>query len=78
MRKTLMERVRCWLSEAKLPRSFWGKALYIVAHVINLSPVVVLQADVPNRVWYGKDVSYNHLRVFGRHLCLCLKMRGPN
>ena len=24
-----------------------------------------LQSDVPNSVWYGKDVSYDHLRVFG-------------
>ena len=53
------------LSEAKLPGSSWGEALHTVAHVINLSPVVALQADVPNRVWYGKDVSYNHLCVFG-------------
>ena len=35
-----------------------------VAHVINLSPVVALESDVPNSVWYGKDVSYDHLRVF--------------
>jgi len=54
---TLMERVKCLLSEAKLPGSFWGEALYTVVHVINLSPVVVLQADVPDTVWYGKDVS---------------------
>ena len=24
-----------------------------------------MQADVPDKVCYGKDVSYNHLRVFG-------------
>ena len=35
------------------------------AHVINLSPVVALQSDVPNSGWYGKDVFYDHLRVFG-------------
>ena len=65
MNSTLMERVRCLLSEAKLPNSFWGEALLTAAHVINLSPVVALQSDVPNSVWYGKDVSYDHLRVFG-------------
>ncbi|XP_057968572.1 subtilisin-like serine-protease S [Malania oleifera] len=63
--RTLEERVRCLLSEAKLPRSFWGKALYTVAHVINLSPTVVLQIDAVDRIWYVKDVSYDHLRVFG-------------
>ena len=36
------------------------------AHVINLSSAVTLQSDVPNSVLYGKDVSYDHLRVFGR------------
>ena len=53
------------LSEAKLPNAFWGEALYTVTHVINLSPIVALQTDVPDRIWYGKDVSYDHLRVFG-------------
>jgi len=65
MNRTLMERVRCLFSEAKLPESFWGETLYTAAHVINLSTVIVLQADVSDRVWYGKDVSYSHLRVFG-------------
>ena len=47
MSRTLMERVRCLLSEAKLPNSFWGEALLTAAHVINLSPAVALQSDVP-------------------------------
>ena len=64
MNRTLMERVRCLLSEAKLPNSFWGEALLTAVHVINLSPTVALQGDVPNKIWYGKDVSYDHLRVF--------------
>ncbi|KAG8493315.1 hypothetical protein CXB51_010698 [Gossypium anomalum] len=42
----------------------WAKALNVVAHVINLSPSVPLRGDVPDRVWFGKDVSYDHLRVF--------------
>jgi hypothetical protein len=65
MNRTLVERVRCLLSEAKLPQSFWVEALSTATHVINLSPVYALQGDVPDRVWYKKDVSYDHLRVFG-------------
>ena len=57
MNMTWMQRVRCLLSEAKLPNSFWGEALLTAAHVINLSPTVALQSDVPNSVWHGKDVS---------------------
>ncbi|RDX81951.1 hypothetical protein CR513_37322, partial [Mucuna pruriens] len=32
MNKTLIERVRCILSEAKLPKHFWGEALYTIVH----------------------------------------------
>ena len=56
MNRTLIERVRCLLSDAKLPRSFWAEALNTVTHVINLSPSVPLKGDVPDRVWFGKDV----------------------
>lgn len=64
MNKTLIERVRCVLSEAKLSNSFWDKVLYTVTHVINLTPTVALGNNVPNRFWYDRDVSYEHLRVF--------------
>ena len=37
----------------------------MVVYVINRSPLVPLEGDIPQRVWAGKDVSYRHLRVFG-------------
>ena len=33
-------------------------------YVINRSPSVPLEGDIPQRVWSGKEVSYRHLRVF--------------
>ena len=65
MNRTLIERVRCMLSEAKLPKHFWGEALYTAVHVINLSSAVALNSEVPNKIWFGKNVKYDHLRVFG-------------
>jgi len=65
MNKTLIERVRCMLSKAKLPKHFWGEAMYMAVHVINLSPVVALNSEVLNKIWFGKNVKYDHLRVFG-------------
>ncbi|KAL5821663.1 hypothetical protein ACOSQ3_023545 [Xanthoceras sorbifolium] len=65
MNRTICERVRCMLSNAKLPNSFWGKAMRTAVDLINLSPSVPLNYDVPERVWTGKDVSYKHLKVFG-------------
>ena len=58
------------LSEAKLSNSFWAKALNTVAYVINLSLVVALDGDVPNRNWFDKDVSYDDLKVFGCKACV--------
>ncbi|RDX90093.1 hypothetical protein CR513_28077, partial [Mucuna pruriens] len=44
---------------------FDGEALYIVVHVINLNPVVALNTKVRDKIWFGKDVKYDHLGVFG-------------
>ena len=33
--------------------------------LINLSPSVPLNGNIPQRVWTGKDISYQHLKVFG-------------
>ena len=33
-------------------------------YVINISPSTPLDGDIPQRVWTGKDVFYQYLRVF--------------
>ena len=53
------------LSDAKKPDSFWEEALNTVVYVINLSSIVALKGKFPDRVWSGKNISYDHLRVFG-------------
>jgi len=65
MNRTIYERIRCMLSHAKLPKSFWGEAMKTAVDLINLSPSVPLNCDFPQRVWTGKDVYFEHLRVFG-------------
>jgi len=64
MNITLVERVRCILSDAKLPDSFLAEALNAATYIINLSPTVALKSDFPDRVWSDKNVSYDHLKVF--------------
>ena len=53
------------LSHSKLPKSFWGVAMRPSIDLINLLPPVPLKGDALERVWTRKDVSYDHLRVFG-------------
>ena len=77
--RTLVEKIQHLLSHADLPKSFWGEALSIIIHVLNLSPSAPLQSDLSYRVWIGKDVSFGHLKVLGvRHLFIFLQMRGPS
>ncbi|KAL6343711.1 hypothetical protein AAG906_025076 [Vitis piasezkii] len=52
-------------SHAKLPKSFWGEAMWTTVDLINLSPSYPLEGDIPKRVWTGKFVFFEHLRVFG-------------
>ncbi|RDX69595.1 hypothetical protein CR513_51267, partial [Mucuna pruriens] len=57
MNRTLIERVGCMLSE--------GETFYTAMHAINLNPAVALNTEVPHKIWFGKDVKYDHLRIFG-------------
>ena len=53
------------LSHAKLPKSFWGKAIMVVVDIVNLTQSIPLERAIPEEVWTGKKASYNHLKVFG-------------
>ena len=64
MNHTIVEKVKCMLRMANLPKSFWCEAVQIVCYLINQSPSVPLELDIPERVWIGKDVSYSYLKVF--------------
>ena len=37
----------------------------MTTYVINISPLAPLDGDTPQRVWIGKNVSYQRLKVFG-------------
>ena len=63
MNKTIEERVRCILSNAKLSKSLWAKVICTAVDLINLSPSTSLNGDVPERIWSEKDASYKHLKV---------------
>nr|KYP59767.1 Retrovirus-related Pol polyprotein from transposon TNT 1-94 [Cajanus cajan] len=64
MNKTLIERVRYMFFEAKLAKHIWGEELSTIMHAINLSFVVAFNSEMPNKIWFGKNVKYDYLRVF--------------
>ena len=65
MNRTIVEKIKCMLRIANLPKSFWSEAVVTACYLINRSPSVPLDFDIPERVWTRKDVSYSHLKVFG-------------
>ncbi|CAL5417495.1 unnamed protein product [Camellia sinensis] len=65
MNRTIVEKVRCMLKMAKLPKPFWGEAVRVACYLINRSPSVPLNFQIPEEVWSGREISYSHLRVFG-------------
>ena len=65
MNKTILERVRCMLLSANLPKSFWGEAVNTVVYLINRCPSVSLNFRVLEEVWCGVLPDYSNLKVFG-------------
>ena len=48
----------------------------IAVDLINLSPSYPLEGDIPERVWTGKFVSFEQLRVFD--LFMFLETSSPS
>ena len=66
MNRTLLEKVRCMLSNAGLGKQFWAEAVMYASHLINRLPSATLNGKTPLEVWSGKPVNdYDTLHVFG-------------
>ena len=66
MNRTLLEKVRCMLSNAGLGKEFWAEAVTYACHLINRLPSTAIGGRIPLEVWSGKPVTdYDSLHVFG-------------
>lgn len=65
MNRTILERVRCMLSNAKLIKQFWGETAHTTTYIINRSPSVTIQFKTPEELWKDMPPSLKHLRIFG-------------
>ena len=65
MNRTILERVRCMLLGAGMPKNFWGEAANTAVYLINRCPSSALKFKTPMEVWSGKPADYSNLRVFG-------------
>ena len=66
MNRTLVEKVRCMLSNAELGRQFWAEALAYANHLVNRLPSTAIGGKTPLEKWSGKPATdYDSLHVFG-------------
>ena len=66
MNRTLLEKVRCMLSNAGFGKQFWAEAIMYASHLINRLPSAALNAKTPLEVWTRKPINdYDTLHVFG-------------
>ena len=47
MNRTIMEKVRCMISNAKLDKSFWAEAASTACYLINRSPNTAIEKKTP-------------------------------
>ncbi|KAH9679095.1 hypothetical protein KPL71_025975 [Citrus sinensis] len=66
MNQTILEKVRCMLSNAGLGKEFWAEAVVYAFHLINRLPSTAIESRTTMEMWTGKPATdYNSLHVFG-------------
>ena len=53
------------LSNVGLGKEFWVEAVNTTVYLINKEPSSPLDFEVLEEKWLGKNISYDHLKVFG-------------
>lgn len=70
MNRTLLERAKCMLSDADLPKPFWAEATATAAYVINRSPTAAINRKTPYELWTGNRPDLSNLRIFGSEVMM--------
>ena len=60
--RTLLEMVRSMMSYSTLPVSFWGYALKIAMHILNLVPSKSVP-NTPKELWSGRKLNMRYLHI---------------
>ena len=66
MNRTILEKVRCILSNTGLGKEFWAEAVVYAYHLINRLSSTSIEGRTPMEMWTGKPATdYNSLHIFG-------------
>ncbi|KAL3514411.1 hypothetical protein ACH5RR_027128 [Cinchona calisaya] len=65
MNRTLLERARCMISNARLTNELWAEAISTASYIVNRAPSAPLNFKTPEKIWSGTPADYSDLRIFG-------------
>lgn len=65
LNRTLVEKAKCMLLNAKLSKQYWAEAVQTAAYLLNRTPTKSLLYKTPEEMWSGIKPSVKHLHVFG-------------
>jgi len=65
--RTIIEKTRCMLVDADLPKQYWAETASTAIYLRNRCPTKALRGSIPEEVWSGKKskVDLSKLRIFG-------------
>eukprot|EP00903_Cladosiphon_okamuranus_P015299 g14134.t1 len=63
--RTIMNIVRCMLTDSKLPSLLWGEMMQTTVYLSNRTPHAALNNGTPYKALFGTDAHLGHLRVVG-------------
>uniref|UniRef100_W4VRQ4 Putative retrovirus-related pol polyprotein from transposon tnt n=1 Tax=Corethrella appendiculata TaxID=1370023 RepID=W4VRQ4_9DIPT len=62
--RSIVEKARCMLADANLPKPFWAEAVNYSVYLLNRSPSSGTN-KTPHEAWSGKKPNLQHIRIFG-------------
>lgn len=65
MNMTILERVRCLLSNVKLNKRFWGEVVHTACYLIHRSPYAGVSFKTLEELWTDRAPSYENLKKIG-------------
>lgn len=63
--RTLIEKAKALILDAKLPKSYWGYAVQTAAYLKNRIPSRSIENNTPYELIHGRKADIKNLRVFG-------------
>lgn len=63
--RTIIERAKCLLFDAKLAKTFWAEAVNMAVYLVNRTVNANSGKATPEEIWTGSKIDLSHVKLFG-------------